>query len=120
MTTTTDLKLTRAEAAYVHLASFQRGQQVIVSGRRFSFEGTVTTAQQHDWSDINRAYLVVTGDETIPDGSGGWRTQPTDVTVTVGLMLSGRALTVASRDDAAAGRWSYFDAAAWAMRNPEG
>lgn len=40
--------------------------------------GTVTTAQQHDWSDINRAYLIVTSD----DGTVG-------VKVTVGLLLAG-------------------------------
>ena len=45
----------RAEAAYAHLASFQRGDTVDVGGRAFFQPGTVTIPQQHDHADINRA-----------------------------------------------------------------
>lgn len=118
MTATTEAPatLTRAEAAYAHLASFQRGQHVIVSGRRFAFEGTVTTTQRHDFADINRVHLIVTGDATVPDGDG-WQKVQTEVKVTVGRMLSGQCFTVATTADAGAGNWQYFDAATWAMRN---
>ena len=77
MTTTT--ALTRAEEAYAHLASFKRGDTVDVGCRYGDFvaAGTVTTAQQHDHADINRAYLIVTS------GNTSFR-------VTVGSLLSGR------------------------------
>ncbi len=104
--TTTTATLTRAEDAYAHLASFQRGDQVDVGGRSFFQPGTVTTPQQHDHSDINRAYLVVTG--------CGVETR-----VTVGSLLSGKH-TITSLDDAKAGRTRYFDPAGYAMQNPEG
>src|ERR1700733_7860199 len=106
MTTTTDTKLTRAEAAYAHLASFQRGDLVDVGGRRFFLPGIVTTTQQHDFADINRVYLIVTSSRGL------------DVRVTVGELVSGQR-TVASLDDAKAGRTPHFDAATWAMQNPE-
>jgi hypothetical protein len=77
--TTTDIKLTRAEAAYAHLADFRRGDNVDVGGRTAPpLSGVVTTPQQHDYSDINRAYLIVTSD----DGTVG-------VKITVGLLLAG-------------------------------
>lgn len=59
MTTATaaDTSLTRAEDAYLHLASFQRGDLVDVNGQ----PGTVTTAQQHYTSRLERAFLVVDG-----------------------------------------------------------
>ena len=69
-------RLTRAEEAYAHLASFKRGDQVNVAGRSFSQPGTVTTTQQHDHADINRAYLIATV-------SGA------EIRVTVGTLLSG-------------------------------
>lgn len=103
MTTTTDTKLTRAEDAYAHLASFQRGDTVDVGGRSFFQPGTVTTVQQHDWSDINRACLIVTG--------CGVETK-----VTVGALLSGR-YTITSLADAKAGNTRYFDEAGYAMQN---
>ena len=107
MTTTTEAPatLTRAEAAYAHLASFQRGDEVDVGGRRFFQPGTVTIAQQHDHADLNRAALVVEGCGVV-------------TRVSVASLLSGR-YTITSRADARAGNVRYFDAATWAMRNPE-
>jgi hypothetical protein len=116
--TTATTELTRAEAAYAHLASFKRGDKVDVGGRRFFLPGTVTTPQQ-DAHRITSAYLVVTGDSTVPDGSGGWRTEPTMVTVTVASLLSGRH-TITTLDDAKAGNVRYFDPAGYAGQNPEG
>lgn len=94
--TAADTKLTRAEAAYAHLASFQRGERVIVTGRAYAYEGTVTTTQRHDFADINRVYLTVSNGRT-------------EIQVTVGQLLAGRAIT--SRADVEAGRIHHFDAA---------
>ena len=69
-------QLTRAEEAYALLASFQRGDVVDVAGRSFFQPGTVTTAQQHDHADINRAYLIAT-------------VNGAEIRVTVGSLLSG-------------------------------
>jgi hypothetical protein len=104
--TTATAALTRAEAAYAHLASFQRGDAVHVAGGWYPLRGVVTTAQQHDHSDINRAYLIVTG--------GG-----REVGVTVGWLLSGKR-TITSVADAEAGNVRYFDAAGYTAQNPEG
>ena len=104
--TTATATLTRAEDAYAHLASLQRGDTVDVGGRSFFQPGTVTTPQQHDHSDINRAYLIVTG--------CGVETR-----VTVGSLLAGQH-TITSLDDAKAGNVRYFDAAGYATQNPEG
>jgi hypothetical protein len=109
--------LTREEAAYAHLASFQRGDVVDVGGRAFFLPGTVTTAQQ-DASRITSAYVMVTGTATGPDGNGGWRPEPVDVKVTVVSLLSGKH-TITSRDDAKAGNVRYFDPAGYAAQNPE-
>jgi hypothetical protein len=54
---TTDTSLSRAEAAYAHLASFQLGDKVDVGGRSFYQPGTVTTAQQDGDCCVNRSYL---------------------------------------------------------------
>jgi len=106
MTTTTGTKLMRAEAAYAHLASFQLGDKVHVGGRAMRYPlGTVTTPQQHDFSDINRAYLIVTG--------CGVETR-----VTVGSLMAGHH-TITSRADAKAGNVRYFDAAGYATQNGE-
>lgn len=116
MTIATTIKLTRAEDAYAHLASFQRGDKADVGGRHYFLPGTVTTAQQHDHSDINRAYLVVTGTATVPDGNGGWRPETIDVKVTVGALLAGKH-TITSHAERGTGRVRYFDAAGYAMQN---
>ena len=118
MTTMTDIKLTRAEAAYAHLASFAKGDQVVVSGRGYALEGTIATPQQ-DARRMERAYLIVTGTGTYPDGNGGWIKTHVECVITVSRMLSGRCFTLATEADAAAGNWQHFDAATWAMRNPE-
>lgn len=117
MTTMTETKLTRAEAAYAHLASFAKGDQVVVTGRGYALEGTVTRPQQ-EARDIRRAYLIVAGTGTFEDGHGGWEQRPVECVITVGRMLAGRCLTLATKADAAAGSWQYFDAATWAMQNP--
>jgi hypothetical protein len=113
------VRLTRAEAAYAHLASFAKGDQVIVTGRSYALEGTVTIPQQ-DARDMRRAWLIVTGTGTFEDGQGGWEQRPVECVITVDKMLAGRCLTLATDADAAAGSWQYFDAATWAMQNPEG
>jgi hypothetical protein len=58
-TTAAPATLTRAEAAYAHLASFQRGNRVIVDGR----EARVVYPQQDPEGPrgIEAAYLMVTG-----------------------------------------------------------
>ena len=74
--------LTRAEDAYLHLASFQRGDKVTVTGKAWVLPSggtaTVTLIQQHDFSHIGRSYLIVTD-----DCGAGFR-------VTVSNLLSGR------------------------------
>lgn len=103
MTTTTDTKLTRAEDAYAHLASFQLGDKVDVGGRSWFQPGTVTLPQQHDHADINRAYLIVAG--------CGVETR-----ITVGLLLAGQ-FTITSEAERGAGNVRYFDRAGYAMQN---
>lgn len=104
----TPVKLTRAEAAYAHLAAFGEGQPVIVTGRAYSLQGTVTQAQR-DGVNLRRSYLTVEGPGTFPDGNGGWAQRPVRAVITVAMMLGGKCLTVATREDAAAGTWRYFD-----------
>jgi hypothetical protein len=101
--TTATVTLTRAEDAYAHLASFQRGDKVDVGGRRFYQPGIVTTAQQHDYADINRAYLIVTG--------CGVETR-----VTVGALLSGKH-TITSQAERGTGQVRHFDAVSYAMQD---
>lgn len=118
-TAETAATLTRAEAAYAHLASFRLGNRVVVTGRGYDLEGIVARPQQ-DARNISRAYLIVTGTGNYPDGNGGWTEATAECVITVSRMLSGRCLTLATMADAAAGNWQRFDAATWAMRNPEG
>jgi hypothetical protein len=101
-TTQTPVKLTRAEDAYAHLASFQRGDMVDVAGPRFYQPGTVTTAQQ-DGAGITRAYLVVTGCGT-------------ETRVTVASLLSGK-YTITSEAERGTGKVRYFDAVSYAAQN---
>lgn len=102
--TTATAALTRAEDAYAHLASFQRGDLVNVQGRQIGYPAVVMTPQQHDWSDINRAYLVVSNEGT-------------EVRISAGSLLAGQhAITL--RSEAASVR--YFDAARYTAQNPEG
>jgi len=108
--TTTDTKLTRAEAAYAHLASFKRGDTVDVGGRSFFQPGTVTAPQKTGERPecarrIECAYLTV-------EGCG------VETRVTVTSLLSGKH-TITSRADAKAGNVRYFDAAGYAHQNPE-
>jgi hypothetical protein len=98
---TTDTKLTRAEDAYAHLASFQLGDSVEVQGREISFPAVVMTPQQHDFADINRCHLVVSSNGT-------------EVRITVGLLLAGQyAITLASERASV----RYFDAARYWVQN---
>lgn len=97
-----EVTLTRAEAAYAHLASFQHGDQVDVGGRAFFQPGTVTTQQQDSDCCYAHAYLIVTG--------CGAETR-----VTVGSLLSGE-FTITSRAGAAAGKVRYFDPAGYAAQ----
>ena len=99
--TTTDTKLTRAEAAYAHLASFQLGDSVEVQGREISFPAVVMTPQQHDHADINRSHLIVSSNGT-------------EVRITVGLLLAGQyAITLASERAGV----RYFDTARYWVQN---
>lgn len=105
-TTTTDtVKLTRPEAAYAHLASFQRGDEVDLAGRRFFLAGVVTTAQQ-DAPRLEGAWLTVHG-------------YGHEATVKVLDLLSGR-YTITALADAKAGDIRYFDEAGYATQNKEG
>jgi hypothetical protein len=109
MTTTTTVRLTRAEAAYAHLASFQRGDTVDITGRRFYMPGIVTQPQQPG-ATIEDAFVVVSG---TPATNGARQT------VRVRDLLSGDR-TITTWDDAKAGNVRYFDAAGYAAQNPEG
>ena len=93
--------LTRTEAAYAHLATFQRGDVVDVAGEEFFVPGTIDTPQQHDGDDITAAYVMVR------DCSGLTK-------VTVASLLDG--MTVSLTNEVARGNVQYFDAATWAMR----
>lgn len=111
--TTTDTKLTRAEAAYAHLASFQRGDTVDVGGRSFFMPGTVTIPIAKPMQDVpvlEDAYVIV---------SGTAATNGARQAVRAGDLLSGDR-TITSRADAKAGNVRYFDAAGYAQQNPEG
>jgi len=112
MNATAEATLTREEAAYAHLASFQRGDVVDVGGRAFFLPGIVTTAQQ-DARRITSAYLVVTG--TRHDGD---ESRTVEVKVTVASLMTGRH-TITRLDDAKAGNIRYFDPAGYAAQNPE-
>jgi hypothetical protein len=90
----------RAESAYAHLASFRRGDLVDVGGRAFFLPGTVTA------TCIENGWLTVTGDND-------W------IRVTVADLLSGKH-TITLLADAKAGNVRYFDAADYAIQNPEG
>lgn len=93
--TTATATLTRAEDAYAHLAGFRRGDLVNVQGRQIAYPAVVMTPQQHDWSDINRACLVVSNEGT-------------EVRITVGTLLAGQhAIT----HRAEPGNVRYFDRA---------
>ncbi len=101
--------LTRAEAAYAHLASFQRGDTVDVAGDRFFMPGIVTQPQQ-DGPTIEDAYLVVSG----TPATNGARQK-----VYVRDLLHA-ARTITTWADAATGNVRYFDQAGYAAQNPEG
>lgn len=103
--TATTAQLTRAEAAYAHLASFQRGDVVDIGGRSFFQPGTVDLAQRCDGDDIGRAWVGVSGCGVL-------------TRVTVASLLSGKH-TITGLDDAKAGNVRYFDPAGYAMQNPE-
>ena len=99
--TTTDTSLSRAEAAYAHLASFQHGDTVEIQGREISFPAVVMTPQQHDHADINRSHLIVSSNGT-------------EVRITVGLLLAGQyAITLASERAGV----RYFDTARYWVQN---
>jgi hypothetical protein len=88
MSATCTDSLTRAEGAYAHLASFQRGDLVDVEGRQVRYPAVVMTPQQHDWADINRTYLIVSN-------------HGTEIRITVGSLLAGHhAITLRTRSHA--------------------
>src|ERR1039457_3889048 len=99
--TAADTSLSRADAAYAHLASFQHVQPVEVQGREISFPAVVMTPQQHDHADINRSHLIVSSNGT-------------EVRITVGLLLAGQyAITLASERAGV----RYFDTARYWRQN---
>src|SRR5260370_1080892 len=110
--------LTREEAAYAHLAAFRAGERVVVTGRGYALEGTVT-APQRDGASLRRSYLTVTGTGTVPDGRDGWAQRPAEAVITVAMMLGARCLTVATEADAAAGDWPHFHKARYPPRGPD-
>jgi hypothetical protein len=93
-------ELTREEAAYAHLASFRRGDEVEVNGQ----PGRVAYAQQPGRT-IYEAALLAEG-----------RTQ---MYVSVRSLLAGWH-TITSRADAATGNVRYFDRVTYAGQNPGG
>jgi hypothetical protein len=101
--TTTDTKLTRAEDAYAHLASFQRGDTVDIEARGICYPAVVMVPQQHDYADINRTHLIVSS-----NGTTIW--------ITIGLLLAGQ-YRITLRTEA--GNVRYFDRAGYAAQNPE-
>ena len=104
--TATDTKLTRAEAAYAHLASFKRGDTVDVEAAPSSSPAPSPSRSSTTTPTSTARYLIVTGCGT-------------ETRVSVATLLSGRH-TITSLADAKAGRTRYFDAATWATQNPEG
>lgn len=77
------VKLTRAEDAYVHLASFRRGELVKVDGRQAR---VIYPRQEPPGArGIEAAYLLVTG-------------YGTDTYVTVRSLLSGRHTITSAQD----------------------
>jgi hypothetical protein len=58
-TTATEVSVT-AEAAYAHLASFRRGERVVIGGRNFYSEAVVTAPQCDVGPSIERACLIAT------------------------------------------------------------
>jgi hypothetical protein len=107
MTTTTATKLTRAEAAYAHLASFKRGDAVDVIKKPGSYWdeacliGIVERAQA-DGDGIERAFLIVEGPEL-------------HRRISVRDLLSGE-WSITTREGSA----PRFDTATWAMQNGQG
>lgn len=95
-------QLTRAEAAYAHLASFQRGDTVSVIGHRIFVPGTIAVPQQ-DGDTLEDAYVVVAG----TSATNGARQ-----TVRVSDLLSGDR-TITSWTDLV----RYFDEASYAAQS---
>ena len=98
-------RLTRAEAAYAHLAGFQAGDVVDVAGDGFFQPGTITVAQQDGGDGITSAYVEV--------GGCGTTTR-----VTVADLLDG--LTVDLQNEVARGNVRYFGEAGYAMQDAHG
>jgi hypothetical protein len=98
----TETALTREEDAYAHLASFQSGDVVDVSGPRFFQPGIVTQAQVSPDGDMSRAHLFV--------GGCGVRT----VVALAGLLSGEYRITALA--DARAGKTRYFDAVSYAAQ----
>lgn len=103
--------LTRAEAAYDHLASFKLGDRVAVKTPQRVQYGNVT-GSSGTWVAPDDAYLTVTWHPSAARDGGAVR-------VTVDTLLTGEHC-IAAEADAAAGNWPCFDANAWAIRNQEG
>jgi hypothetical protein len=113
-------ELTREEAAYAHLASFARGQDVIVSGHGFMGQGVVTVPQREmPHAGFHGAYLVVDADVTIGTWPHGTRQAHIGITVTVARLLN-EGVIIATPDDARDRRATCFDAATWALQNTKG
>lgn len=87
------------DAAYLHMASFPRGQIATITGQGQAVTGEVTVPQQHRDTDIGAAWMTIRSEGD------------TCVTVTVNQMIDGRWLlaTADDADDADRGHWQPFD-----------
>lgn len=104
MTSTATAQLTRAEDAYAHLASFQRGDAVDVAGEEFFMPGVITGPQRNDGDDLTAAYVTIGGD--------GAQTR-----ISVASLLDG--MTVTLQNEVARGNVRYFDQAGYAAQHGE-
>ena len=104
--TTATATLTRIEAAYLHLASFERGDLVDIEGRQVRYQAVVMVPQQGapPATHAGMRYARLTA------SSNG-----TEVEISVGALLDGQN-TITRRGDSV----RYFDLAGYEMQNPEG
>ena len=119
MTTTaeTTARLTRAEAAYAHLAGFQAGDLVDLAGPRFYPPGVITVPQRigEPSHALDDTYVIVDDD---PAEFGVSRLDLRRV-VRVKHLLSGQ-YTITLQAERATGNVRYFDPAGYAAQNQKG
>ena len=109
--TTTDTKLTRAEAAYAHLASFAKGERVVIGGHTLhSSEAVIKHPQTFpdNSAAIEGAYLVAAVSGI--GGEGGW------AEISVADLLAGQHVEH-DGEHQWNGNLTCFDAAGYAAQN---